>query len=141
MELKGAPKILAAALSAARRVNFKPLAVAVLHARGALRAFAAEDPTSLKRAEIATDKEAGALTMAMGSRTLGTMAPQRPHFLAAATPVIGRMLVPVALGVLIRAGAGEPIGALGICGDALDNDEASAVASIDAAGLQAAPGA
>jgi uncharacterized protein GlcG (DUF336 family) len=51
------------------------------------------------------------------------------------------MLVPVAQAVLIRAGAGELIGALGISLDASDNDEAASVAGIDAAGLRAAPGA
>ena len=54
MKLEIAQKIVAAALASARSHNFKPLAVAVLDARGALKAFAAEDGTSLKRAEIAT---------------------------------------------------------------------------------------
>ena len=56
MKLEIAQKIVAAALAAARTRSFKPLAVSVLDARGALKAFAAEDGTSLKRAEIATGK-------------------------------------------------------------------------------------
>jgi uncharacterized protein GlcG (DUF336 family) len=139
MKLKGARKILA--LSVARRVNLKPPAVAVLDARGAFRDFAAENGTSLKRAEIATAKDAGALAMAMGSQAFGTMAAQRPRFLAAVTHVVGGILVLVARGVPIRGGAGELIGALGISDDASDNHQAAAVAGIDAAGLQAALGA
>jgi hypothetical protein len=64
MKLKGDRKILAATLLAGRRVNFKPLAVVFLDARGAGGAFAAEDGTNLKHAEIGTGKEAGALAMA-----------------------------------------------------------------------------
>jgi uncharacterized protein GlcG (DUF336 family) len=141
MKLETAQKILAATLASARKSNFKPLAVAVLNARGALKAFAAEDGTSLKRAEIATGKAAGALAMGLGSRTLGTMAAHRPHFVAAVTHAVGGMLIPVAGGVLIRAGADELLGAVGISGDTSDNDEAAAVAGIEAAGLKADPGA
>src|SRR3954453_17490111 len=141
MKLEIAQKMVTAALAAARTRNLKPLAVAVLDARGALKAFAAEDGTSLKRAEIATGKAAGALAMGLGSRTLGTMATDRPHFVAAVTHAVGGLLIPVAGGVLIRDGAGALIGAGGISGDTSDNDEAAAVAGIQAAGLKADPGA
>lgn len=130
MQLQIAQKMLAATLAAARKGNFKPLALAVLDARGALKA--AEDGTSLKRAEIATGKAAGALAMGLGLCALGSMAAQRPHFVAATTHAGGGMLIPVAGGVLIRDG---------ICGDTFDNDEVAAVAGIDAAGLKADPGA
>ena len=141
MKLEVAQRVLSSALAAARTSNFKPLAVCVLDARGALKAFAAEDGTSLKRAEIATGKAAGALAMGLGSRTLGTMAAQRPQFIAAVTHAVGGMLIPVAGGVLMRDGAGTVVGAVGISGDTSDNDEAAAVTGIEAAGLQADPGA
>ena len=141
MKLEVAQRVLSSALAAARTRNFKPLAVCVLDARGALKAFAAEDGTSLKRAEIATGKAAGALAMGLGSRTLGTMAAQRPQFIAAVTHAVGGMLIPVAGGVLMRDGAGTVVGAVGISGDTSDNDEAAAVTGIEAAGLQADPGA
>ena len=141
MKLEVAQRVLSSALAAARTRNFKPLAVCVLDARGALKAFAAEDGTSLKRAEIATGKTAGALAMGLGSRTLGTMAAQRPQFIAAVTHAVGGMLIPVAGGVLMRDGAGTVVGAVGISGDTSDNDEAAAVTGIEAAGLQADPGA
>ena len=41
---------------------------------------------------------------------------------------------------MIRGGDGEVIGAVGISGDAVENDEVSAVAGIEAAGLKADPG-
>jgi uncharacterized protein GlcG (DUF336 family) len=141
MKLEIAQKVLGSALAAGRKSSFKPLAVAVLDARGALKAFAAEDGTSLKRAEIAVAKASGALAMGLGSRTLGTMAAQRPHFVAAVTHAVGGMLIPVAGGVLVRDGAGALVGAVGISGDTSDNDETAAVAGIEAAGLKADPGA
>lgn len=141
MKLEIAQKIVAAALANARTRNFKPLAVAVLDARGALKAFGAEDGTSLRRAEIATGKAHGALAMGLGSRTLGKMAAERPHFVAAVTHAVGGSLIPVAGGVLIRDAGGALLGAVGISGDTSDNDEAAAVAGIEAAGLKADPGA
>jgi uncharacterized protein GlcG (DUF336 family) len=49
-------------------------------------------------------------------------------------------LVPVPGGVLVRNEAGAVVGAVGISGDTSDNDEACAVAGIDAAGLAANAG-
>jgi uncharacterized protein GlcG (DUF336 family) len=43
-------------------------------------------------------------------------------------------------GVLIRDGSGTIVGAVGISGDSSDNDEAAAVAGIEAAGFIADPG-
>jgi uncharacterized protein GlcG (DUF336 family) len=140
MKLELAQKILAAALADARSRKFNPLAVAVLDARGALKAFAAEDGTSLKRAEIAVGKAHGTLAMGLGSRTLAKMAADRPQFVAAVTQAVGG-LIPVAGGVLVRDGSGTLLGAVGISGDTSDNDELAAVAGIVAAGCKADPGA
>jgi uncharacterized protein GlcG (DUF336 family) len=141
MKLEDAQKILATALAAGRQRNFKPLAVAVLDARGALRAFAAEDGTSLRRADIALGKAHGALAMGLGSRTLERMAKERAYFVAAVTHVVGGSLIPVAGGVLVKDAAGAVVGAVGVSGDTSDNDETAAMAGIEAAGLQGDPGA
>jgi len=141
MKLELAQRIISGALTHARAQKFKPLAVAVLDARGALKAYAAEDGTSLKRAEIATGKAHGCIAMGLGSRTLGKMATERPHFVAAVTHAVGGSLIPVPGGVLVRDGAGALLGAGGISGDTSDNDEAAAVAGIQAAGCKADPGA
>ena len=62
--------ILDAALAKAGALKLKPLVIAILDARGALKLTAAQDGTSLMRAEIATGKAFGALAMGMGSRAL-----------------------------------------------------------------------
>ncbi|MDX2205737.1 MAG: heme-binding protein [Hyphomicrobiaceae bacterium] len=141
MKLDIAQKIVAGTFAAARAGAMKPLAVAVLDDRGALKLVAAEDGTSLKRAEIAIGKAHGALAMGLGSRTLYTRAQQQPYFIAAVTHAVGGSLIPVPGGVLILDAAKSVIGAIGVSGDTSDNDEMAALAGIGAAGLTGDPGA
>ena len=139
LTLDHARTILEAALGKGAEKSFKPLAVAVLDSRGALKAFAAQDGTSLKRFEIARGKADGALALGMGSRSIAKAASERPSFVAAVTHAVGGSLVPVPGGVLIKS-HGTVIGAVGISGDLSDNDETCAIAGIEAAGLTADPG-
>lgn len=132
-----AQSILRVALDHARAAKMKPLSVAVLDARAAIVAAASEDGVSLKRFEIARAKAAGALAFNVGSRKLGEMAVERPHFFAGAAHAVGGGLVPVAGGVLVKDASGAVIGAVGVSGDTSDNDEAAAVAGVRAAGLAA----
>src|SRR5262245_27901831 len=101
MKLEVAQKIVVAALAHARARGMLPLVVAVLDARGALRALAAEDGTSLRRSDIAIGKAHGALAMGLGSRSLFKRAELQPHFIAAVTHAVGGSLIPVPGGVLI----------------------------------------
>lgn len=141
LTLTQAQTILSAALAYADDKSLKPLAVAILDARGAQKAFAAQDGTSLKRGEIALGKAHGSVALGIGSRALHKMAQERPYFVEAATHAVGGSLVPVPGGVLIRDAAGALLGAIGISGDTSDNDEAAATAAIAAAGLVADTGA
>ncbi len=139
LDLPTAQKILEGALAYAVEHKLKPLAIGVLDSRGALKAFAAQDGTSLKRGEIALGKAHGALALGMGSRALFKRAEQQPFFIAAATAAIGGSLVPVPGGVLIKSGT-ELVGVIGISGDTSDNDEAAALAGIAAAGFSGETG-
>ena len=134
LTLAAAQTIVAEALAHAQRGGLKPLAVAVLDSRGAIKAAAAEDGASLKRFEVAHGKAYGALALGMGSRAIGKRAEQQPSFVAAVTHVAGGALVPVAGGVLIK-GDNAILGTVGISGDTSDNDEAAALAGIEASGL------
>ena len=140
MKLAAAKHMVDAALAHARSKNMSLLAVVVLDARGVLKFAAAEDGTSLKRAEIATGKAHGALAMGLGSRTLFTRVQKQPYFIAAVTHAVGGLMVPVPGGVLVRNKDGELLGAIGISGDNSDNDEEAALAGIAAAGLVGDPG-
>ena len=140
LTLDQAQTIITAALRHGTDNKLQPLAVAVLDARGVPKAFAAQDGTSLRRYEIASGKAHGALSMGIGSRALAKRATTTPHFIAAVTHAVGGSLIPVPGGVLIRAADRAIIGAVGISGDNSDNDEAAAIAGINAAGLVADPG-
>jgi uncharacterized protein GlcG (DUF336 family) len=139
MKLETAQRIVAAALTHVRAQRFKPLAVAVLDARDAIRALAAEDGTSRGRARVAIGKANGAVEMGVGSRGLAERAARMPQFAAAFDSAVGG-LIPLPGGVLVKDGAGATLGAVGISGDTADNDEASAVAGIAAVGLVAVVG-
>ena len=142
LSLEAARVIVETALREARTRGLKPLAVVVYDARGALKAAAVEDGTSLRRAEMACGKANGALALGLGSRAIHARAEAQPYFVAAVTHLAGpAALVPVPGGVLIRSGEGRLLGAVGISGDTSDNDEICAVAGIEEAGLVPETGA
>jgi uncharacterized protein GlcG (DUF336 family) len=140
LTLDVARKILDVALAKGVEKKLKPLVVAVLDARGCIKAMAAQDGTSLLRSEIAHGKAYGALAMGMGSRALFQRAQEQAYFVSAVNTLARGALVPVPGGVLIQDGSGALLGAVGVSGDSSDNDEICAIAGIEAAGLKANPG-
>ena len=117
--------------------KLKPLCIAVFDARGVLVAYAGTDGAPLMRWKIACGKAYGALAFGAGSRRLGVMAVERPHFTGALTLLADGGMVPVAGGVLIKDASGAVLGAVGTSGDTSDNDEAAAAAAIISVGLVA----
>lgn len=135
LTLAQANAIVAGALDAAAELNLKPLGICVLDAGGHMVAFVRQDGASILRQQIADGKAFGALALGMGARMVAKHAIDRPHFMQGLSGVSGGRVVPVPGGVLIRNASGNIIGAVGISGDTSDNDEAAAVAGIEAAGL------
>ncbi len=136
LTLSSAQTIISAALAKAESLKLKPLTVAVIDAGGHLVAMVRQDNSSILRPQIAFGKAYGAVGVGAGSRWLNTAAAERPHFVQALNGISGGAIVPVPGGVLIRDGAGDIVGAVGISGDTSDNDEACAVAGIEAAGFK-----
>jgi uncharacterized protein GlcG (DUF336 family) len=141
LTLSIAQAIVAEAISHARDLKLKPLAIVVLDARGAVKLAVSEDGTSLRRYEVAHGKAYGALALGFGSRSIGKRAKEQPHFIAAVSHLIEGALVPVPGGVLLRSKEGVLLGAVGASGDSSDNDERVVLAGIQAAGLIGDPGA
>jgi uncharacterized protein GlcG (DUF336 family) len=139
-DLSTARVIIDTALAKAAELKLKPLAVAVLDARGCMIAFAAQAGTSLLREQIARGKASGALAMGLGSRALFKRVQEQPYFIDAVNTLAKGELIPVPGGVLIRDAAGVLLGAVGISGDTSDNDEICALAGIGAAALVAETG-
>jgi uncharacterized protein GlcG (DUF336 family) len=140
LALEVARKILDTALAKGVEKKLKPLVVAVLDARGCVKASAAQDGTSLLRGEIAHGKAYGALALGMGSRALFQRAQEQAYFINAVNTLAQGRMVPVPGGVMILDDNGTLLGAVGVSGDTSDNDEICAVAGIEAAGLKANAG-
>lgn len=138
LTLDQATTILDTTLATGKQMGLNPLTVAIVDDGGNLKAFKREDgPGAALRPQVATGKAFGAVGMGRSSRTLGNMAQERPAFVNALVGVSEGRLVPVPGGVLIKDSDGEVVGAVGVSGDTSDNDEAAAVAGIEAAGLTA----
>jgi uncharacterized protein GlcG (DUF336 family) len=135
LTLQAASLIADTSLEKGRELGFAPLTVAVLDAGGQLKVLKREDGASLLRPEIATGKAWGALGMGFGGRELARRAAKMQMFFGALSDLSGGKMVPVPGGVLIRSSAGEILGAVGISGDASENDEVCAVHGIRSAGL------
>ncbi len=136
ISLEHASRIIAGAMAKGGELGLKPLSVAVLDAGGHLISFARADGASNMRAQIAIGKAAGALALGVSSRVVGTMAVERPTFVASLASMASQGMVPAAGGVIVVDGAGLPIGAVGVTGDTSDSDELAALAGIAAAGLR-----
>jgi uncharacterized protein GlcG (DUF336 family) len=134
VSLEAASRIVDEALAKGRALKLKPLAIAVLDPRGCLKAYKAEDGTSLMRFDIALGKAWGALGMGFGTRELQRRAEAALFFNSLQAMSRGR-IVPAPGGVLIRNAAGEVVGAVGVSGDVSDKDEMCAIQGITAAGL------
>jgi uncharacterized protein GlcG (DUF336 family) len=140
IDLAHATMIVDKALAHGRSLGLPPLTVAVLDGSGCLVSFKREDGSSLLRPEIAQAKAWGALGMGMGSRALAQRATAQPAFISAVNALAGGRLIPVPGGVLIRSAVKSILGAVGITGATSEQDEACAVAGIEAAGFSAETG-
>lgn len=135
LTLEQAQIILSKTLEKGRELALGPLTVAVVDDGGNMKAFAREDgPGAALRPQIATGKAFGAVGMGLSSRVINDRVLERPHFGVALVGASDGRMVPVPGGVLIKDGD-EIIGAVGVSGDTSDNDEAAAVAGIEAAKL------
>ncbi len=140
LTLAQARRIVDAALATGRERGMEPLTVAVLDTGGHLVSLSREDGSGILRPQIATGKAWGALGMGFGTRELAARAERMPAFVAALPVLSDGRAVPVPGGVLVRDAEGTLLGAVGISGDNSDNDEACALAGIEAAGLVSQPG-
>jgi len=135
LTLADANRLIEAAFAKGAELKCKPLTVAVLDHAGTLLSFQRQAPSGLARADIAIGKARAAMGLGVNSRKIGEMAEARPHFVAGVMSAsTGGPFIPVPGGVLIADGSG----AVGISGDSSDNDEACAIAGIQAIGRQPA---
>ena len=89
LTLAQARTILDKTLAAAREKKLKPLGIAVVDSRGALRAYAEEDGNPILRSKIASGKAFGSVAFGAGSRRLHQIGVERPHMAAALIEMSG----------------------------------------------------
>jgi uncharacterized protein GlcG (DUF336 family) len=135
LTLEKASIIVDRALAKAVEMKILPLCVAVLDDGGHLVALKRADGASILRPTIAMGKAWGAIGMGESSRHLALRLKDVPAFLGALSDMSGGKVVPVAGGVLIMD-KGIIIGAVGASGATSEEDEACAIAGIQAAGLE-----
>ena len=96
-------RIVSTALKKAQELGLtKPMSVAVLDARGTVKAFESQDGSSTLRFKIAFGKANGALALGIGSRAIFERAQQQPFFVQAVNALAQGDLVPVPGGVLVK---------------------------------------
>jgi uncharacterized protein GlcG (DUF336 family) len=137
LTLEKANQIINAAITKAHTLKMSPLTVVVLDAAGHLKALQREDGATVIRQQIATAKAWGAVNMGISSRSLASVAEQRPDFMNALIELADGKIMPVPGGVLIRDNNNNIIGSVGISGDMSEQDERCAIAGIEAAGFVA----
>ena len=139
LTLAQANALIDAAFAKGAALSLKPLTVTIHDPGGHLIACQRQDGASNMRVKLAAGKANGALALGVSSRTIGDMALERPHFIAAVDTMSEGGMVPAAGGVIVCEADGTVIGAIGVTGDTSDNDEACALAAIEKAGLKALP--
>jgi uncharacterized protein GlcG (DUF336 family) len=139
--LSQASTIVAEALAFGRRHDLAPLTVAVLDPGGHLVALSREDGSGILRPQIAVAKAWSVLGLGIPHREIAARAAAAPAFFTSVTVLAEGRMLSVPGGVFVRDGNGALLGAVGVTGDTSGNDERSAVAGIEAAGLIAETGA
>jgi uncharacterized protein GlcG (DUF336 family) len=134
-----AQAIIADVLARARVAGSKPLCVLVVDAGGIPVAMAREDGAGISRPKLAMDKAEGALALSMPTRTLAQFYVGNPAMHAILREATGKILPPLAGGVLIRGDDGRILGAVGVTGGSLDQEEGFAIAAIQHVGLISDP--
>ena len=133
--LEQANTVIAAGQAKGREMGIGPLTIVVLDDGGHLVSMQREDKSGILRFEIAFGKAWGGLAIGRSSRANEADILTREHFGVALAAASNGRIIPVAGGVLILDDEGLVAGAVGVTGDSSDNDEACAVAGIEAAGL------
>ncbi|MFG6138152.1 GlcG/HbpS family heme-binding protein [Halomonas sp. B23F22_10] len=132
-----ARSIIDGAIARAREAGMEPLTVVVLDGGGHPVAAEREDGCAPLRYPVAEGKAFAALGNGAASGVVGARNAERPAFLASVAAASEGRFVPVAGGVLILDPDERVIGAVGVSGASSGEDEAAAIAGIEAAGLEA----
>jgi uncharacterized protein GlcG (DUF336 family) len=139
MTLAIATGITEGAFALAREVGSKPLTIAVVDNGGVPVALQRQDGSGTSRAKLSFEKARSALALGMPTSELANDFKVAPDMHALLREATGETLLPLAGGVLIKDNHGITIGAVGISGGSLDQEERFVTEAIRALGLLSEP--
>ena len=134
--LDQANRIIGAILKRSAELNCRPLSAVVVEPGCVVKAFQKEDGSSMIRFEMAYGKAYAALALGRNSSLVRVRNEEKPAFMRYLIAASDDKIFPEGGGMLIRDGAGEVIGAVGVTGDSEERDEELAAHGIRAAGLK-----
>jgi len=132
LTLARAMAAIAGAFAHARKTSMAPISVVVLDGGGHVLAAAREDGAGHSGIDIATAKGRGALSFGMPSRAVGDFLAGNALLGATLAATLQGQLLPIPGAVIIQDAGKRSIGAIAAAGDAPDNDEAAALAGLEA---------
>ncbi len=138
--LKQANTIIEAALNKGREMNLPKLTVAVVDRGGNLIALQRDDGATFLRPNISLAKAWGAVGLGVNSRDISKRyesGVRETGFINALNSMTGGNVIPLPGGVLVYNTGGALCGAVGVSGAVSEDDEACALAGVEAAGLEA----
>lgn len=136
ISLDEAMTLIAGIFAEAGRRKLRPLTAVVLDGGGHVKAALKQDGSALLRFEIAYGKAYAALSLGRSSRLVLEKSREKPIFMENLQQLAQGPIFLEGGGQLIRDGAGEVVGAVGVTGDVNEMDDLTAVAGIHAAGFK-----
>ncbi len=138
--LKQANLIIEATLKKGRELKLPPLTVAVVDRGGYLIALQRDDGATFMRPNISLAKAWGAIGLGVNSRDISKRyesGVREAGFINALNAMTGGGVIPLPGGVLIYNSNAELCGSVGVSGAVSEDDEACALAGVEAADLEA----
>src|SRR3984893_8228355 len=112
-----ANRIIDAVLRRAVEIDCRPISVIVVEPGCKVKAFQKEDGSSMVRFEMAFGKAYAALALGRSSTLVRIRNQEKPAFMRYLLSATDDKIFPEGGGMLIRAGNGEVVGAVGVTGD------------------------
>jgi uncharacterized protein GlcG (DUF336 family) len=134
--LEKANSIIETIIKRGAELQCRPLSVVIVEPGCVVKAFQKEDGSSMVRFEMAFGKAYASLALGRSSKLVRIRNEEKPAFMKYLLDVTDNKIFPEGGGMLIRAGNGDVIGAVGVTGDTEDRDEELAAYGIRAAGFK-----
>ncbi len=139
MTLVLATGLIERAFACALEKGSKPLTIAVVDNGGIPVALQRQDGSGTSRSRLSFEKAEAALALAMPTSALARYFKMAPDMHALLREATGKTLLPLAGGVLVKDAQLRTIGAVGISGGSLDEEEQFVIDAIKSLGLGSDP--